>query len=315
MEYRPKDFYLGSPELTPPSSHSNNSPGSSDTSSSKSHKAPYKHRPASVTSQSFSIESKDIRGSVSALEQQLKQLKLALPDPHFTTFDTKESRRSISRLSTDIDRKDSESHPNFEEFRRLAKLYSTAESDLAVVKAERDKLAARVRDLESRHNSSNLYDILGKLQSENKLLMLEVRRLQEQVNNQGGFRTLEKQFSELESMHSDVVVDSNRVKQELEMHKEAWRQQHEKLVSITAVVREVRKEMTQLTEIAKIVRNGAGVSTALILGHMARTGKEDEDAMELSISKEVKGLKEEIGTLKSLLADLYAETSQSCSYQ
>lgn len=298
---------------TPTSAQSGDSLKSGDNHAFKARKQPYKHRAGQAASQSFSLEAGEVPRSVLVLEQEVKRLKQAFVDKTQEVADTKETKRSFSRLSTDIDRFDS--RPIDQEFRRLTNLFLTSESDLAQVRAERDKLAARVKHLEARNSASNMYEVLGKLQGENKMLMLEVRRLQEQVRNQGYFHALEEQFHELESLHSDLVSDNTRLKHDLETHKEAWRQQYEKLVGIASLLGETRKDITQVTEMVRIVRNGAGVSTALILGHMTSTGQHSEDQPELSISKEAKALKEDVGSLKSLLADLYAESSHSCAYQ
>ena len=299
--------------VTPTSAHSGDSLKSGETHPAKPRRQPYKHRAGQVISQSFSLEAGEVPRSVLVLEQEVKRLKQAFVDKSQEIADTKETRRSSSRLSSNADRCDS--RPIDQEFRHLTNLFLTSESDLAQVRAERDKLAVRVKDLEARNNSSNMYETLGKLQGENKMLMLEVMRLQEQVRNQGYFQALEEQFHELENLHSDLVSDNSRLKQDLDTHKEAWRQQYEKLVDIASLLRETRKDITQVTEMVRIVRNGAGVSTALILGHMTSTTQHSEDQPELSISKEAKALKEDVGSLKSLLADLYAESAHNCAYQ
>lgn len=299
--------------VTPTSAKSGESLKTGEFLQAKGRKTPYKHRAGQGVSQSFSLEAGEVPRSVLVLEKEVKRLKQAFVEKKTEEIaDSKETRRSSSRLSTDIDRY--ESRQIDQEFRRLTNLFLTSESELAQMRTERDRLLARVKDLEARNNSSNMYETLGKLQGENKMLMLEVRRLQEQVRNQGCFRILEVQFHELESLHSELIADNTRLKQELDNHKEAWRQQYEKLVDTASLLRDTRKDVTQVTEMVRIVRNGAGVSTALILGHMTSTTHSD-DQPELSISKEAKALKEDVGSLKSLLADLYAESAHNCAYQ
>ena len=278
--------------------------------------------------------------SVMVLEQEVKRLKKDVRAKSVKITELQQTdddrRRPHSRVSVDwnllLDKKEQQIRPLRQqlessrpsasadpEMKRLANLFVAAETNLAQVKAERDQLAAKIKEMEGRQTTSaSLYEVLSRFQGENKMLMDEVRRLQGKLHAQASFKTLERQLSELQSTHQQLMADNARLHSEIETHKDAWRRQQEKLFETACSLREARRDISQLTEVVRIVRNGAGVSSALILGHMAQPSQFQplDDTSEVALNTEATGVKTEICSLRQYLSDLYAEQSGNlCSTQ
>lgn len=265
--------------------------------------------------------------SVLALEEEVRKLKRDLKTQPQKTTDTQQSedskKRPQSRASRDWDsspgktdhRCCSQSRESPDpEMKRLANLFVASETALAQVRAERDQLAAKVRELEGRQAaSSGLYEVLARFQAENKMLMEEVRRLQSHIKAQGSMKALEKQIADMHTEHQRLRGENSRLREDVETHKDAWRRQQEKLFETACSLREAKKDISQLTEVIRIVRNGAGVSAALILGHMTHPGQYQtiDDTSEVVLLKETADMRAEISSLRQHLSDLYAETTVS----
>ena len=197
------------------------------------------------------------------------------------------------------------------EVKRLANLYVAAEKALKVAENEVKSLQEKVNLLENRGQETSLYDILGRFQGENKRLMEEVRRLQGQVLSQTSLSTLEREFQEVEQMQNKLIADNSRLKSEVDSCQQSSHRLFHRVSEASSLVTDCRKDLSQLTEVIRIVRKGEGVSAALILGHVSQTDSpvHTSDRPEDTIITEAKQLQSDLSVLRQFLSDIYAEQS------
>jgi hypothetical protein len=197
------------------------------------------------------------------------------------------------------------------EVKRLASLYVASEKALQQAKADVEVLTERLKTLESRPQDKGLYEILGKFQGDNKRLMEEVRHLQGQVLSQTSLSTLEREFQEVEQMQNKLIMDNSRLKQELDSQQQSHHHLFTRVSEAHSLVMDCRKDLSQLTEVIRIVRKGEGVSAALILGHVSQLEHREsvEKRPEDAVMSEAKTLKADLRVLRQFLSDIYAEQS------
>lgn len=158
---------------------------------------------------------------------------------------------------------------------------------------------------ENRHQTEALYDSLALFQRENKALLEENSRLKEKMSDLALLSTLETQLQELKTMQFHLISDNNRLQEEVKVHQSAQTHLNSLLTTSSSVLHSCRKDLSQLTEVIRIVRQGEGVSSALILGNLGiRTSGNTGD-----IAEDAAAMRKDLEVLRGLLADLYAEQS------
>lgn len=253
--------------------------------------------------------------------EQIRDLKRILREKELETM-TKEaqSTRDLESLLEDKDQRIVELSEEVErlhggvvdkEVKRLATLYVASEQALQQTRTDLEVLSNRLKTLESRPQDLGLYETLGRFQGENKRLMEEVRRLQGQVLSQTSMSTLEREFQEVEQMQNKLITDNGRLKQELDAQLQVHHSLFTRVTEACSLVMDCRKDLSQLTEVIRIVRKGEGVSAALILGHVSQSEHRDsvEEQPEEAVMREARTLKADLRELRQFLSDIYAEQS------
>lgn len=158
---------------------------------------------------------------------------------------------------------------------------------------------------ESRQNLEGLYESLARFQRENKALLEENCILVDRIKDLDLLSTIESQFRDLKSQQSQLLSENLRLQEEAKVHEFAETRLLSQLAASSSALHACRKDLSQLTEVIRIIRQGEGVSAALVLGHMPRgnaTGTEE-------VLEDAAALRQDLETLRGLLADLYAEQS------
>jgi hypothetical protein len=193
---------------------------------------------------------------------------------------------------------------------RLDERFVTLEMELKQAKELLE--TERSKHKEDRQKTAGLYDSLSLFQRENKALLEENGRLKEKMQDLDLLSALETQFQELKSLQSHLLSDNNRLQEEVKAHQSAQSRLRSLLTTSSAALHSCRKDLSQLTEVIRIVRQGEGVSSALILGHLGVVTSGDTE----DIAEDAAAMRKDLETLRGLLADLYAEQSgHSCIAQ
>lgn len=158
---------------------------------------------------------------------------------------------------------------------------------------------------ESRLKLEGLYESLARFQRENKSLLEENCILTEKIKDLELFSDLETQFLGLKSQQSQLLSDNSRLQEESKLLKSSETQLLAQLAASSSALHVCRKDLSQLTEVIRIIRQGEGVSAALVLGHMPKTNSGGD----LQVLEDAAALRKDLETLRGLLADLYAEQS------
>ena len=234
---------------------------------------------------------------------------------HFLTF---HSLSSLSELHSLLLRKDQqiatlqtrlklwEAHREVQEIAR-EKLANEEIAGLEMHVKQGKELLEREKGKyeESRQNLEGLYESLARFQRENKALLEENCILVDRIKDLDLLSTIESQFRDLKSQQSQLLSENLRLQEEAKVHEFAETRLLSQLAASSSALHACRKDLSQLTEVIRIIRQGEGVSAALVLGHMPRgnaTGTEE-------VLEDAAALRQDLETLRGLLADLYAEQS------